>query len=175
MSVNIDALVNSMAQDGNLWLGQLQLPHAKRFLRNAVRKFYGMYSPLYYRRRYSLHKMARFVVSGEPFLIELGGEFSGMGHRVSEEYIYENSFKRGYHGGAISGPGHPSPGVPLWRVPYPEYTFWGGVARCTAPPYNLFVQWWNNFVVRQGPHIKTVVLKRLKQKYMAQILEYLYE
>lgn len=52
------------------------------------------------------------------------------GHRVDKvdnTYIYENSFVRGWHGGAIDarkGPPHPDPGTPWWKAPVGEYTYW---------------------------------------------------
>ena len=37
-------------------------------------------------------------------------------YRVSTDYIFDNSFVRGFHGGADDGPGHPDPGQPWWKL-----------------------------------------------------------
>ena len=42
----------------------------------------------------------------------------------NDEYIFDNSFLEGWHGGADKGPNHPFPGYPMYREPYPYYTNW---------------------------------------------------
>lgn len=42
---------------------------------------------------------------------------------VSNDYIFENSFVNGYHGGATGGKFHPNPGEPWWKVPK-EFKYW---------------------------------------------------
>ena len=37
-------------------------------------------------------------------------------YEAGKEYVYVNSFEKGYHGGSIGGPDHPEPGVPWWKL-----------------------------------------------------------
>ena len=87
-------------------------------LENAVRAFYDSYSPNSYDRQEDLLNAAKITVEpDEPWSIETGAEYMHGGHRAGNDYIYVNSFEQGYHGGAVDGPEHPSPGTPWWRIP----------------------------------------------------------
>jgi len=175
---NINGLVklaNQIAKDGNRQLGNLQMPHAKRMIKNSIRRFYGAYRPQEYRRRYSLYQMIKPVISDTGFKIQMSGELANIQHRVDNNYIYVNSYQHGYHGGAISGEGHPDPGTPYWRTPEPDYPHWGGPAVPTKAPDIIFRTWWNNFVKRNSGPFKTVVLRRLVKTYGEQLSQYIYE
>lgn len=79
----------------------------------------------------------------------------GMKHRASNEYIYENSFVNGWHGGAIAGEGHPEPGIPHWRSGF------------TTPPFD---DWIYDFpaVRSDSPYLR---IKKRATKYRDSIQE----
>ena len=103
----------------------------KNFVKNAeenlryiavteIDKFYEDYEPHSYDRTFDLYNAYRISVTPEEWRIDFDSSFMQEWHRVDEqdpEYIFENSFMRGWHGGAISGMGHPNPGIPYWRLP----------------------------------------------------------
>lgn len=88
--------------------------------KSAIDKFYESYEPLMYERTYDLYHTYRITVTENEWSIDFDPSFMEEWHRVDAKdptYIFENSFIRGWHGGAISGEGHPNPGVPYWREP----------------------------------------------------------
>lgn len=105
-----------------------ELKHAfNQVKRRAVRAWYSSYQPKYYARKLDLYKIPHFDIEGETVSIEFDENNMTKWHRVSNQYIYENSFVKGYHGGAddfkakkpkpfYDAP-HPDPGVPYWRRP----------------------------------------------------------
>ena len=101
-------------------------------------KWYASYDRLFYRPIESLFDAFRVNLDGTDYSVEFDSSFMDTG-RDNDDYIFENSFMQGYHGGAVSGPGHPSPGIPYWRTPYPALTFWGRPALRSFSPYNRMV------------------------------------
>lgn len=92
-------------------------------------KFYGDYAPIFYNRNYDLRNTFEFYMSHElDFDFKLGAEFMKSSHKASNEWIYENSFVLGWHGGA------PKDGseARYWRKPHPYYYRWGRVAENTG-------------------------------------------
>lgn len=88
--------------------------------RTAIDKFYEDYEPHWYNRTYDLYNMYRVKVTEDEWSVDFDSTWSETWHRVDAqdpEYIFENSLVRGWHGGAISGEGHPNPGTPYWRLP----------------------------------------------------------
>ena len=86
----------------------------------AIDKFYEDYEPHFYSRTYDLYNTYRIKVDENEWSIDFDSSWMENWHRVDAqdpEYIFENSFIHGWHGGAISGEGHPNPGVPHWRIP----------------------------------------------------------
>lgn len=86
----------------------------------SIDKFYEDYEPHFYQRTYDLYNTYRISVTEDEWKIDFDSSWMMNWHRVDEqdpEYIFENSFIRGWHGGALSGEGHPNPGVPYWRKP----------------------------------------------------------
>ena len=161
----IQALGKRYVDEGNQLLIADQEQNFKKLFRESVRSFYGAYSPAEYHRRYSLYKMGKFEVASESILIHVGGEYSPIGHRVDNDYIYTNSFVKGFHGGAISGQNHPSPGVPYWRTPKPHYPYWGRPAASSDSPEEKFGELWDAYL--QGPYEKYFqrMVAFLKKKY----------
>ena len=81
-----------------------------------------------YNPKGSLYEMYRIVEEDDDWKIEYSHTFTNKKHRVSNEYIFENSFVQGYHGGAddakvFKGDPHPKPGIPYYKVP-PAFTSW---------------------------------------------------
>lgn len=146
-------------------------------LRNeAINAFYGSYSPKYYKRSYSLRYMIYGEINNNIFNVAVGNEvpsYHGHHHVGDEEYIYINSFQHGYHGGAIDGPNHPSPGTPYWRKPYPQYTRWGHAAPSGPSPYDIFKSGWNNFIRSNGQSIYDKAFDQAVQYYGPTIMSYL--
>lgn len=103
--------------------------------------YYSEYKPRFYKRRKSLYKVYKLTCNSKRFEWKFGHEFmpdfSSEKHRVSNEYIYEWMFEKGYHGGAhtidqnkIEQWGqHPRNGTPWYRTAppifeIPPYTRW---------------------------------------------------
>lgn len=89
---------------------------------SAIDKFYEDYIPNIYERTYDLYNTYKVTVTEDDWNIDFDPSFMKEWHRVDDQdptYIFENSFIRGWHGGAISGEGHPNPGTPYWREPEP--------------------------------------------------------
>ena len=91
---------------------------------NAVRAFYDSYSPYIYSRQEGLLSAFKVTANDDEWKIEVGAEFMTGHYDAGTEYVYINSFEKGWHGGAIDGPDHPEPGTPWWRTPFPELTYW---------------------------------------------------
>ncbi|MBQ8947811.1 MAG: hypothetical protein IJ058_15275 [Lachnospiraceae bacterium] len=96
----------------------------------VVGRWYAEYpDPHVYRRKRSLYHAFRVERQGYSINVIFDSELmEDYGHRVSNEYIFENSFIRGFHGGAdkisddkvaMGRPPHPDPGSPI-RFPEPE-------------------------------------------------------
>lgn len=107
----------------------------KAALELSIEQFYDDYSPHVYKRQEGLLTAFRINPDGTYDFDE--NLISGH-HRVSNDYLYDLAFRRGYHGGADKNNNgwyayHPSPGTPYWRSPVPEYTKWGRPAVRTTP------------------------------------------
>lgn len=109
---------------------------------DVVKEFYLDYEPLYYDRRESLYDLLYFrsKKTGTGRYLEFGFDPSNMTHFRSgyggEDGLYDQVFRKGWHGGADkggedSGKPHPDPGTPYWRKPQKgeRYTWWGRAAR----------------------------------------------
>lgn len=83
----------------------------------AVEVFYESYDPPHvYSRQEGLLKAFKVIATNDEWSLETGAEYIQASYRVGTDYVFENSFVRGYHGGAIGGPKHPSPGTPWWKL-----------------------------------------------------------
>lgn len=89
----------------------------KYIVQTAIDRFYEDYEPHFYGRAFDLYHVYKINVDENGWNIDFSPDFMKAYHRVSHEYIFENSFINGYHGGATSGYGHPDPGTPYWRNP----------------------------------------------------------
>lgn len=87
--------------------------------RTAIDEYYESYTPNLYRRMFDLYNSYKIHVTDEVWEILYDSSYMNGGHRVDKddgEYIYNWMFKLGWHGGAVGGPNHPSPGTPWWKL-----------------------------------------------------------
>lgn len=165
----LDRVLEQMCDSANGNLFSFLEKKANKCIREGVRQFYASYSPKHYSRTYSLGSMAKPVITNNSFELKLGAEFSEGGHHVSEDEIYETVFEEGYHGGAKYGAGHPAPGRPYWRTPYPELTHWGRPAVQSMPPYKAIVNNWNNVIDSELEPQKAKILEIVQKVFTPRI------
>lgn len=102
--------------------------------------------PHIYNRQRSLFKAFRVQAKNGNIDVEYDSDFmNGYSHRVSNDYIFENSFVKGYHGGADNGPEHPAPGIPYWKK-WRDYSSWGRPATRSESPYELMEKQYNKIM-----------------------------
>lgn len=104
---------------------------------DVVKEWYEDYggnlkiAPMGYHRTLGLLKISKIDVNKDTgdIIVRFDENNMTLWHRVSNEYIYQNSFVKGWHGGADKlgsspKPGyeepHPNPGIPYWRTPQPD-------------------------------------------------------
>lgn len=108
----------------------------------CIDKFYADYDPVFYRREGSLYSTYKLTNKNGVISWNFGAQYMPKAykhsHRVSNQYIYDQMFLKGYHGGAhtiaedkIDEWGeHPKDGTPWYRTPppikkgIPSYTDW---------------------------------------------------
>lgn len=108
--------------------------------KSIIAQWYASYDPIFYDRTRSLYKTYDIrIEDGEFLVVDFDAEYMNeYGHRVSNSYIYENSFEKGFHGGADKDNKknkHPNPGIPYWRTPIGSFQQWGRPAIYTFSPY----------------------------------------
>jgi len=82
----------------------------------AVDAFYESYDPNMYVRQEGLYKGYKITVNNDEWSIDTGSQYMETDYDAGKEYVFTNSFEKGWHGGAIDGPDHPEPGTPWWRA-----------------------------------------------------------
>lgn len=108
-------------------------------IERVVDMFYEDYTPHTYKRKQDLYNAYKVFIDDGDWGYEFGAHLMKKSHHQSNEYIYENSFVNGYHGGDDFGDDHPEPGVPWWKAPptlkywYMPATQWG-----TSPYYEAY-------------------------------------
>lgn len=114
---------------------------------SEITKFYSSYSthPKYDRTGdlYNTYKIKTNKYSGE-FVVKFDSMYMKYYHRIDHDYIFENSFIQGYHGGAINGNNplfpHPNPGTPYWKNPLTNYRTWLRPAEKSDSPYENIIK-----------------------------------
>lgn len=101
--------------------------------RSVISEWYATYDPIFYNRQMGLKHAWRVVLNGTNYRVDFDPELMDSSYDIDNEYIFENSFMNGYHGGAIHN------GIPYWRTPYPEFTAWGRPALRSFSPYSRMV------------------------------------
>lgn len=106
--------------------------------KSIVARWYATYEPIYYDRKRSLYRAYKVVMNNGKLKVLFGKEYiDEFINRQYNEWIYENTFKRGYHGGAIPGGMSSGRQKPYWRTPFPELAYWGRPAKLSFSPYNM--------------------------------------
>lgn len=128
---------------------------------DVVTRWYASYEPFTYNRHLGLKKAFRVDLNGLDYRVDFSPEYMDDVYDVSKEYIYENSFVEGYHGGARDGFDHPNPGIPYWRTPYPQLSNWGRPAKKSMSPY---------YTMRRRMQDKIMEIDREKQTEFDKII-----
>lgn len=124
----------------------------------CIDKFYADYDPMFYRREGSLYQTYQLTNRNGVISHSFGPQYMPQAyehsHRVSNQYIYDQMFLKGYHGGAHTiAPDkaeewgeHPKDGTPWYRTPHPSrgvknpYSRWSnrsGAIQSTPPADNI--------------------------------------
>lgn len=90
------------------------------------KEFYDAYDRRSYHPKWDLHNAVNIEINRDIWHFEMDPRYM-TSHGIYNEYIYENSLVKGYHGGADRTSNedypHPEPGVPYWKVPT-EFKAW---------------------------------------------------
>ncbi len=137
-------------------IDKLQSKYDKKFVddlndigRQIISDFYSSYEPHLYRRKGSLKDVFRVTMSKNHVLTyEFSEDFLSADHRASNDYIYDISFIKGWHGGAPKSDYQWSPvdnQSLYYRAPAPgkgvrAYTHWGRMAERTESPRDRMVE-----------------------------------
>lgn len=120
---------------------------------SAIEEWYDAYDPNVYDRKHSLYQIPYFEIDAsdpDDIVARFGDDDPHRitrYHRVSDEYIYINSYLRGWHGGADMLGSDPAPG---YEEPHPRpRTGAFGIGNETGVPYwrwptkpkNGFIRW----------------------------------
>ena len=133
----LDALASKLESESNRIYSKYKKEvtfNLELIIEDAVTAFYDSYSPHVYSRQESMLKAYKITIDKWNWSFETGPQYMKGSHRISNDYIYMNSFEEGYHGGARDGEDHPQPGVPYWKAPPGGYYFWGSPATQGPPP-----------------------------------------
>ena len=110
-------------------------------IEHIIDLFYEDYEPKSgYDRKGDLYNTYEIIAEPRKWGVRYGSEYMHFSHHQSNEFIYENSFVNGYHGGSW-GVNRPQPGmtyydasdddiaaVPYFRGPAPYFTNWTSAA-----------------------------------------------
>lgn len=85
---------------------------------SAIDDFYDDYTPNTYNRHGDIYNTYKVTVEIDEFEINYKVDFDPkymQYHGGIKDYLFNIVFEEGWHGGAISGNGHPDPGTPWYR------------------------------------------------------------
>ena len=135
--------------------------------------------PHMYKRNGSLVHAFRVTVKQYDISVEYDSQFmSNYTHRVSNDYIFENSFIEGYHGGARYNNKtpdqypHPNPGVPYWKQ-YGNYHEWGAPATRSFSPYERMEEAFPKIISHVDKMLTNAGRKQVIIPLKSAILQYL--
>ena len=139
---------------------------------DVVNEFYNDYDPLTYERDYTLGTLLETEVlhgsnPGLAVWLEPTNMTTFRSGYDGEDGLYDQVFRKGWHGGADMGPWHPDPLTPYWRTPHPGYYRWGRAAeRMDPPPLELFQEKLREaFEGRFTDHYQELINKRTAEIY----------
>ena len=107
--------------------------------KHVISEWYSKYSPFVYDRNLGLYDAFEVQLDGLDYYVNFDSDLLDDVYHQSVDWIYENSFVKGYHGGSSKGKGHPVPGIPYWRRPTPLFIEWGAPAKYSFSPYLIMV------------------------------------
>ena len=129
----------------------------------CIDKFYADYDPTFYRREGSLYHTYELTNKNGVISRNFGAQYMPQSyehsHRVSNQYIYDQMFLQGYHGGAHTIASekveqwgeHPEDGTPWYRTPHPS--------RGVKNPYNR----WSSRSAKQSTAPADDIREQLQQ------------
>lgn len=141
---------------------------AKQIVESTIDLFYKEYDPIpnSYERTGDLKNIFQIGIrDGKELIFEYGPEFMEYYHNQGNEFVYVNSFEKGYHGGSF---GTDKNGVsvnkPTWRTPIPYYSLWyAHPAPQSTSPEKRILEKWDLFIDQEYiPYQKEELLKILK-------------
>lgn len=100
---------------------------------SVISEWYADYDPpTFYRRTGNLKNAFKVTINAKQILVDYKPEYLDDVYNQSPEIIFNNAFIGGYHGGSrgmidpnetdvYKQAGH---AIPMWRTPFPEFSFW---------------------------------------------------
>lgn len=136
--------------------------------KKSVEEFYGDYEPIIHVRANSLYELLEVNITNRAFKIILHDERMMPHHSgISPSSLYDIVVEGGWHGGAPSGPNHPSPGTPFWRTPYiPDISYtgywnWGMPAARSTPIIDSFQNEYNSYLTEANEMWQEMIQKNI--------------
>lgn len=144
--------LNSAAIEAQTEYFEIVEQKIRDIVKSAVDDFYSSYTPEWHTRDNRLYNILRIDSGTQDGLRYLAYDFDPSvlpyrdGSGGGEFDLYNTVFRRGFHGGAASGPRHPQPGIPYWRSGWwldrdggIHYHSWGDqAAGSVTPPLTAF-------------------------------------
>lgn len=147
---NLIANASEIIRQVNSRLAHEQYINAKRIADNAIDEFYAGYTPhpKSYGRRLDLYNAYDIGIrNGEDFIFQVGPDLMKYYHHQGNEFVYENSFVRGFHGGSMGTDSNGETAVvPTYRTPIPEFSSWGDPAEPDDSPYEQIMKEWTAYL-----------------------------
>ena len=135
----------------------------KKCAYNVIADWYADYPQKSYSRKGDLFHAFKINTNtnGELWEVEFGPEFMEADHHQDNDFIYENSFIEGYHGGSISE--RMGIDVPRWRTPISYYKHWYLEAPQSFSPYERAKEEMQKKSDELDNEIREIVGKAIKQ------------
>lgn len=128
---------------------------------NVIRAWYNSYNERRYDPKWDLYNVFNIEENEYDTIYRLGPEYMQHKHNQKNEFIYENSIKRGYHGGSI---GTDENGIkvetPYYRTPWLRWTYW----HTPAPTNDIDLE---ELLIEQDK----IIFEQTKEKYQPKIDE----
>lgn len=126
---------------------------AEEAVKKIIQDWYGGHDPSRYSRIGDMEDVVKVKPDGDAIVVTLDSSAMG-GHRMPDDKLYELTFKQGLHGG------------PIWRKPYPYFTYPLGPAVSSPAPFPLIKPAIDQCVDEMYPEalalIKSIALRYIK-------------
>lgn len=108
------------------WFAKVE-ERVKKMFTDTIDEFYSSYTPDYYDRVESLYNILETTTISNGLSISFNPDnmTSFRNGYSGGDGLYDQVFRKGWHGGAGQGKDHPDPGTPYWRTPVGVYKYWG--------------------------------------------------